>query len=433
VSEETAAWTNQIHEGDALDVLDELPESSIHSVVCSPPYYGLRDYNHDDQLGLEPTVEKFVEQLVTVGQKLQRVLRPDGSWWLNLGDSYAGSGRGQWNTPSDDVKESYVPDQRTFPNREDSVTRKSKLLVPHRVAIALIDDGWLVRSDAVWAKPNPMPSSVKDRLNETKEFVFHLTPQPDYWFDLDAVREPHKDESFDRAENGYQGAKTWATDHLPDRDGAERTHNFDKPLHPGGKNPGDVFDVPVAQCPEDHYATFPEELIEPPIKATCPPHVCAACGTPYEREVVEESVTLDMDAEPERPQTRRALDKARQAGLTDEHLQACRAVGFSDAGAGKVCQTGAGSNAKHVQQLAAEAKDVLGGYFREFCGTRRVSKGWTSGCECDTDETETGIVLDPFAGMGTTCRVAKRHSRRFVGVEFIRSRLTPKWSKNVSR
>jgi DNA modification methylase len=416
---EIAAWTNQIHEGDALAVLNELPESSIHTCVTSPPFWGLRDYGHDDQLGLEPTVEEYVDQLVTVGQKLRRVLRDDGSWWLNLGDTFAGGGGiagkpDDWDDLHDD--ETYPDDP---PAKRTRFERKTKLLVPHRVAIALIDAGWIVRSDAVWTKPDPMPSSVKDQFNETKEFVFHLTPQPDYWFDLDSVREPHKDSSFDRSENGYQDTKTRATDHLPNREGTERTHNFDSPLHPNGKNPGDVFDVPVAQCPEAHYAVFPSKLIETPIKATCPPTVCAACGTPYDRESVEKPVTLDMDAEakPERPQLQRAREIARQAGLTDEHLQACRAVGFSDAGAGKACQTGAGSNTERIERLAAEAKDVLGGYFREFCGTRRVSEGWTSVCECDTDETRPGIVLDPFAGMGTTCHVAKRLGRRFVGIE----------------
>lgn len=415
---EEAEWINQIHEGDVRDVLDTLPESSIHCVVTSPPYWGMRDYSVDGQIGLEASVEEYVAQLVDVGQKLRRVLRPDGSWWLNLGDAFAGSGGagGQW-TDKHSGSAQYAGtggDASNGPLNESSFTRKTKLLVPHRVAIALIDDGWIVRSDAVWSKLNGMPSSVKDRLNETKEFVFHLTPQPDYWFDLDAIRKPHKSSSIARDQYGYTTGGGQAS-HCPDEDREDVALDDDQGLHPNGKNPGDVIETAVAQCSEAHYATFPEDLIEPPIKAACPPHVCAVCGTSYIRHVDE--TPLSLDADPARPQTRHALDRAQAAGLTDDHLRACRAVGFSDAGAGKACQTGAGNNAEHVEQLAAEAKEVLGGYFREFVASERTVVGWGKRCDCATDATEPGIVLDPFAGTGTTCQVAKRLGRRFVGIE----------------
>jgi DNA modification methylase len=413
-------WINQIHEGDIRTVLDALPASSIHCAVTSPPYYSLRDYGHDDQIGLEPTVSEYIEQLVTVGRKLRRVLRPDGSWWLNLGDSYAGSGGagGQWTHESSGSAQyrGTAGNATNGPLNESSLTRKCKMLVPHRVALALIDDGWIVRSDAVWAKKNGMPSSVKDRLNETKEFVFHLTPQPDYWFDLDAIREPHAASSIERDDYEYTSAGGQATQ-CPGEHREQVTLDDEQGLHPNGKNPGDVFDVAVAQCSAAHSAVFPEQLIKPPIKAGCPPHVCAACGTPYIRDTAEEPLTLDGDTVPERPQTCRALALARQADLTDEHLQACRAVGIGDVGTGKHCQTGTGNNDERVERLAAEAKDVLGGYFREFTGARQTTQGWTPQCDCETDETEPGIVLDPFAGAGTTCRVAKRLGRRFVGIE----------------
>jgi DNA modification methylase len=413
---ESDEWVNQIHEGDTRTVLNKLPESSIHCVVTSPPYWGLRDYNHNDQIGLEATVEEYVAELVAIGRKLRRVLRDDGSWWLNLGDTYAGGG-GAAGKPADydDLHDDSYPDEP--PARQTRFARKCKILVPHRVAIALIDDGWIVRSDAIWSKTNGMPSSVKDRLNEEKELLFHLTPQPDYWFDLDAIRKPHKANSIARDQYDYESAGRQSM-HCPREDREKDvTVANDKALHPRGGNPGDVFEIGVARDSVSHFATFPTQLVEPPIKATCPPQVCAECGTPYERETVEETLTLDTDTTPTRPQTQRALDLAREANLTDEHLAACRSVGFSDAGVSKICQTGAGNNAKHVEELAAEAKDVLGGYFRKFCDSKRTTQGWSPQCECKTDATDSGIVLDPFAGAGTTCRVAKRLGRQFVGIE----------------
>lgn len=142
-----------------------------------------------------------------------------------------------------------------------------------------------------------MPSSVKDRLNETKEFVFYLTPQPNYWFDLDAIREPHAESSIERTEYGYTSAGSQSMQ-CPREDREEAvTLDDDQGLHLNGKNPGDVFEVAVAQCSDAHHAIFPEQLIDPPIKATCPPQVCATCGTPYTRETGEEPRTpMEVDA-----------------------------------------------------------------------------------------------------------------------------------------
>lgn len=409
-------WTGDIHQGDSVETLAEMPESSVHMVMTSPPYFGLRDYGVDGQIGLEESLDEYIDSLLEVAEQLRRVLRDDGSWWLNLGDSFAGS----WGAQSKDETENNLP-QHDHPDknpaRNGQMRRKNKMLVPHRVAIALQDAGWIVRADCPWVKPNPMPHPVKDRLHETKEFVFHITPEPDYWFDLDAVREPHAEASIGRAKGSYQGSKTWATGHLPGRENEDQVHNFDKPLHENGKNPGDVFEISVKAFPEAHFAVYPPELCETPIKATCPPTVCADCGTPYER-VTEDVAVWERDRSTiERPQLKRALEKADAAGLTDEHLEACRAVGFSDAGAGAECQTGAGNNTDEVEQLAAEAKDALGGYFREFATTGAETAGWEQRCECETDETEPGIVLDPFAGAGTTAMVGKRLGRRFVGID----------------
>jgi len=407
-------WENDIHEGDVVETLREMPESSVHMAMCSPPYLGLRDYGVEGQIGLEDSLDEYIETLVEVGEELRRVLRDDGNWWLNLGDSYAGSRRGQWDGEHERQKEAYTPDNGELPDQETSLGRKSKMLVPHRVAIALQDAGWIVRSDAVWNKPNPMPNPVKDRLHEHKEFIFHLTPEPDYWFDLDAVREPVQTSRPDRSNTG--GRKTEETSHYPDRDTRSRTHNFDRAAHPNGKNPGDIMEVSVKSFPEAHFAVYPPELCELPIKASCPPTVCADCGTPYER-VVEDVPVWERDPDSvEREQLKRALERFEESDLTKSHLQAVRAKGFSDAAAGKQ-QTGAGRNTDDVEALAQEAKDILGGYFREFTMTAHETDGWRQSCDCETDSTESGIVLDPFAGAGTTCLVAKELGRRFAGIE----------------
>ena len=359
-------YTNQIHTGDATETLSELPDSSVHMLMTSPPYFGLRDYGVDGQIGLEESLDEYIAELVDVFREVRRVLRPDGSAWLNLGDSYAGSGRGSWEEPTEDVKESYVPSD--LPERNDRLGRKNKMLVPHRVAIALQDDGWIVRNDVTWVKPNPMPSSVKDRLNTTTEQVFHLTPEPDYWYDLDAIREPYSESMERRKEyqskhGGHESDGWGGGSHHQGGGLLDDSQTYKDTMHPAGKNPGDVFEVTTKPFPEAHFAVYPPELVEKPLKATCPPKVCAACGAPYEREVEREPGEYD----------------------------------YSDRGddvKGRIQASG-------TMTEPASAKHT----------------GWSATCDCDTDATEPGIALDPFAGAGTTCLVAKEHGRRFVGID----------------
>lgn len=381
----TDRWTNDIHQGDAAETLAAMPANSVHCSVTSPPYFDLRDYGVDGQIGLEDSVDEYIEELLAVADELRRVLREDGSWWLNLGDTFK---------------------------------QKSKLLIPHRVAAALRDAGWYVRQDNVWAKTDPVPNPVKDRHAGTKEFVFHLTPAPDYWFDLDAIREAPKPESIERASRGYDDcATTTETEHLPpERSNPSDTHNFDRPIHPNGKNPGDIWEFSTCNFPDAHFAVFPRELPERAIKASCPSKVCADCGTPYERDTEEVPVWERNRSTIEREQLQAALDRFDESDLTEEHLEAARAKGFSDAAYGEQ-QSGAGRNTDRVEKLAAEAKEVLGGYFREMTMTARKTGDWSQACGCETDQTEAGIVLDPFAGAGTTPLVAKDLGRRFVGID----------------
>jgi DNA modification methylase len=355
-------WVNQIHCGDAVDQLTQLPESSVHMCMTSPPYFGLRDYGEDEQIGLEDSLDAYIQELVDVGDALNRVLRPDGSWWLNLGDSYAGSGRGAWDKHDEkDKKESWTFDGGEAPERNSGLRRKNKMLIPHRVAIALQQNGWIVRNDVTWLKSNPMPQSMKDRLNTTTEQIFHLVPERDYWYDLDAIRAPHKQQTrerrhraeTDRSEyNKYKGGESFANHSLDDA-----------PLHPSGKNPGDVFEITTKPYPDAHFAVYPPELCQKPIKATCPPKVCPECGTPYEREVDREAGTYE----------------------------------YSERGESVKGRTQASGTMHELPSATHE--------------------GWRQACNCETSATEPGIVLDPFAGAGTTCMVAKNLQRRFIGID----------------
>lgn len=403
-------WLNDIHVGDARDL--PLPDSSIHCVMTSPPYFGQRDYGVDGQIGLEESLGDFVDELVEVGEEIRRVLRPDGNWWLNLGDSFAGS----WGAQSKSDEANHR-DRDAYPGknpaRNGTLRRKSKMLSPHRVAIALQDAGWVVRSDAVWSKPNPMPHSVKDRLHEHKEFVFHLTPEPMYWFDLDAVRES-TDTQLDPEEYEKHLGESFH-DHSNDEEQRMSQGSKASVTHPNGKNPGDILEVTVKQFPEAHFAVYPPELCELPIKSSCPPVVCAGCGRPYER--VNEAGDIRSNPN-DRRQKAEAVRLADEHDLTDEHLEAVRRVGFHDDGISNHEHDGGFEKVdRETAELAREVQEALGSYAREFWTVPRESAGWTQACDCETDETEAGIVLDPFAGAGTTCLVAKRLRRRFVGID----------------
>ncbi len=214
---------NTILQGDALARLRELPSGSVDCVVTSPPYYSLRDFGVDGQIGLEPTVEDWVGALRPVMNELARVLKPTGSLWLNLADTYA---------------------QR----RQVGVSPKGLFLAPERMLLALAADGWIVRNKVIWAKTNPMPSVAPDRLSATFDFVyFCVRSARAYYFDRDAVREP-----------------------TPDGDG----NTF-------GRDVGDVWRIPAAQFRGPHFATFPRLIAERPILATCPPRICGACNAPW--------------------------------------------------------------------------------------------------------------------------------------------------------
>jgi site-specific DNA-methyltransferase (adenine-specific) len=250
--------------GDARQRLEKLPHESVDCVVTSPPYFNLRDYGDPAQLGLEDHVDEWVEHLRLVMGGLARVLKQTGSVWLNVADSFSRNGHAGAPT-------------------------KSLLLGPERLVLALLDDGWLVRNRVTWVKPNPLPSSVQDRLACRWEVVYLLTRARHYYFDLDAVRVPHRSTrrpTSRRSIGSYPPPSARPPDRKGDltaNTGLERLKVQGMVGHPLGKNPGDVWTLPSAHFRGQHFATFPEALVTLPLLATCPERVCRACGKPWNR------------------------------------------------------------------------------------------------------------------------------------------------------
>ena len=179
----------KILQGNCLDKLKELPDQSINTCITSPPYWGLRDYGEGEQLGLEDTPEEFVNNLVEVFREVKRVLRDDGTVWLNLGDSYSSGGRTTTTNQSLRGDKDYGV---TRPKPSKGIKPKDLIGIPWRVAFALQQDGWYLRQDIIWHKPNPMPESVRDRCTKAHEYIFLLSKSPKYYFDNEAIKEPTK-------------------------------------------------------------------------------------------------------------------------------------------------------------------------------------------------------------------------------------------------
>jgi DNA modification methylase len=257
-----------------------------------------------------------------------------------------------------------------FLNIGDTYHERNLAGVPARLEIAARDDGWLVRNRIVWAKENGMPDPAQNRLASRHEYIYHFTKTQDYYYDI----------------FGYASE------------------------YGNGSNPGDVWSVKLKPNRSDHLAPFPEEIVERAVRLGCPLEVCSECGEPR-RRIVRRTDQLD----PNRPQARRAMEIAREKGLTAEHIAAIQATGISDAGKALKVQNGTGRNSERVKALAAEAKKALGGYFREFTFAQRESVGWTT-CACE-GESVPGVVLDPFMGTGTTLRVAIGLGRSAIGVD----------------
>lgn len=244
-----------------MGVLRGLPDESVYCVVTSPPYWRLRDYGVECQLGQEPTPEEYVEKLVRVFQEVRRVLRKDGTLWLNLGDGYAAGGHGGGGKFMEMRGTAWLNRQNKRGWRSAPVGLKPKDLVgiPWRVAFALQADDWYLRSDIIWSKPNAMPEGVTDRPTKSHEYLFLIAKSKKYFYDMDAVREPQKTK-----DERHEGASCYRSNHPSAWSVRSRA------LHPLGKNRRSVWEIATSPHPRSHFAVFPEKLVEPCILAGCP-------------------------------------------------------------------------------------------------------------------------------------------------------------------
>lgn len=429
-----------LYVGDALTTLRGLADQSVDCCISSPPYWGLRDYGTggwsggdpdclhsvggqvqdtkhpgaiaggvrpgvnasvcrlcgavrvDQQLGLEPSPEMFVDNLVAVLREVRRVLADHGTLWLNLGDSYASDIKGSggigastlgeknWdNRMSEEAVLRSQERQQMSPRRfAHGLKAKDLVGIPWRVAFALQADGWYLRSDIIWSKPNPMPESVADRPTKSHEYIFLLSKNSNYYFDQEAVREAHTSTRWggpkitqppttkyaEATANGFAGAAEALS-----RPGREWN------AYPeGGRNIRTVWEIATQPTPEAHFATYPEELVRRALLAGCPQRICQTCGTPSQRIVEASGGTI-------------------------------------------------GNDWKEIKD-DPKVHEKRGGQ-KEWDDYRRQTMGWT---DCGHGNYRPGTVLDPFLGSGTTALVARNHQRKAIGIE-----LSPQYAELCAR
>lgn len=365
---------NEIINKDCLTGLKELPDCSVDCCVTSPPYYGLRDYGHEDQAGLEETPELYVENMVAVFNEVRRVLKKEGTLWLNLGDSYNGSGGAG---SKEYAKNNHTEFGKEFdmgryqpPKKVNGLKAKDLIGIPWLVAFALRSSGWYLRQDIIWSKPNPMPESVTDRCTKAHEYVFLLSKSEQYYYDNVAIQELANYDG--RNDTMMKGSKKYSVATLPGSDavnsmalnGHERWNK-----NAAGemiRNKRSVWTVTTRPYSEAHFATFPERLIIDMIKAGCPEFVCSKCGVAREMVVEKEFVG----------------DSNKRKSPTGK-----------DFGQPRI-NTNTGNGMIIAKEVSRQLSD----------------------CGCNAGFSP-GIVLDPFMGAGTTALVARKLGRNYIGFE----------------
>jgi len=353
------AW--QLYQGDALETLKQMEDESINCCVTSPPYWGLRDYGVDGQLGLEPTPDEYVAKMVEVFREVKRVLRNDGTLWLNLGDSYCGTGnKGEYKDPK--YTNGRNGQKVALNNKIDGLKSKDLVGIPWRVTFALQADGWWLRSDIIWAKPNPMPESVTDRPTKAHEYIFLLSKSERYFYDAEAIKENSVDPQGSAARYKYTFSGRDGLimpDGKPQQIAIKGIREFSSK-----RNKRTVWNITTKPFSEAHFATFPPEIPETCIKAgTSEKGCCPKCGSPWIR-VIEKTGHINK-REP-----------------------------------------------AHVPNNCPTKTDNTG-----WAPTTRATDKWQPICSCGIEETTSCTVLDPFAGAGTTLWVAEQLGINSIGIE----------------
>ena len=353
--------------GDSRETLSELDSKSVQCVVTSPPYFGLRNYGNDKQIGLEETVEDYVSSLVEVFSEIWRVLRDDGIVWLNLGDSYAGGGGANgipadWESISTTNLDKYPKHNDPKKDYKKLGFKKKDLIgVPWRVAFALQDWGWYLRQDIIWHKPNPMPESVTDRCTKSHEYLFLLSKSPRYFYDAEAVRENKGAPPDVRKRSSTFAKQGNVGDH----------HKGAEELSIIGRNRRSVWTIATQPYSGAHFATFPPKLIEPCILAgTSEKGQCPHCGSPWRRNV-----------------------DRRQS---------------FESGSGKSGNPISGKNGDKLQG-GGNTGDIRKGPI-----SITTTTGWEPTCNCPEHDPVPQTVLDPFGGSGTTAGVSIKHGRKSI-------------------
>lgn len=350
-----------LHQGNCLDVLPTLESQSIQCVVTSPPYFGLRDYGVEGQMGLEKTPAEYVEKLVQVFREVRRVLRDDGTLWLNLGDSYNSPGPNNHNKSSiiGTTKLDGQPSTKSVPG----LKHKDLIGIPWRVALALQADGWYLRQDIIWSKPNPMPEGVTDRCTKAHEYIFLLSKQAHYFYDADAIKEA----SIYGPGCGWDDAG---------HEIARKTFNMANPSFRAIKptrNRRSVWTITTKPFREAHFATFPPEIPEICIKAgTSEKGQCPECGNPWVR-VVEKGELVGKDR-------------------------------------------GGNYKGRESEVDAAMQNRMKGCDSRPGMSYENKTTGWQPTCSHGLDPVPQ-TVCDPFSGAGTVGMVAEKLDREFIGIE----------------
>lgn len=429
--------TWRVIQADVLAGLGRLADDSVQCVVTSPPYWALRDYGVAGQIGLEPTPEAYIERMVAVFREVRRVLRPDGTLWLNMGDGYAQGGRGAVGpktTLTSTRPESAGAASRFAGRPRARLAHKQLIGMPWRLALALQADGavdtralamiervraelldeyedrtppdrvlnvlerlereyvaakgegWWLRQDIIWHKPNPMPESVRDRCTKAHEYLFLLTKGPRYYFDAEAIREEARFAGREVRPYGKESRTRQVGDGINDR---RTTRWLAEGLQVGaGRNKRSVWTIAAQPTKIAHFAAFPEKLVEPCIRAgTSAKGCCPACGAPWRRVVERHRQRTRPGATTKVP--------GKNSRMFQTHDPAHEAEAY------KV----------ERYELVAGNRDAG----RHVTTTRTT--GWEPTCGCGRPDVVPCVVLDPFCGTGRTGVVAVREGRDFVGID----------------